>query len=77
MRSVDLSPHGITVTDVRRNLPPAELYAEALEHVRDTSMAVPPRPLPERVELRPADIVGRDVRVGDLLVRLRGALPPA
>jgi phosphoenolpyruvate carboxykinase (ATP) len=30
MRRIDLSAHGITVTDVRRNLAPAELYAEAL-----------------------------------------------
>jgi Domain of unknown function DUF29 len=54
-----------------------ELYAAALEHVRDTSMPVPPRPLPEVVELRPADIIGRDVKVDDLLARLRAALPPA
>ena len=30
MRHIDLSQHGITVADVRRNLAPAELYAEAL-----------------------------------------------
>jgi phosphoenolpyruvate carboxykinase (ATP) len=30
MRRIDLSAHGITVADVRRNLAPAELYAEAL-----------------------------------------------
>jgi len=30
MRRIDLSRHGITVADVRRNLAPAELYAEAL-----------------------------------------------
>ena len=30
MRRIDLSAHGITVADVRRNLAPAELYAEAI-----------------------------------------------
>jgi phosphoenolpyruvate carboxykinase (ATP) len=30
MRHIDLSQHGITVADVRRNLAPAELYAEAI-----------------------------------------------
>ena len=30
MRHIDLSRHGITVQDVRRNLAPAELYAEAI-----------------------------------------------
>jgi hypothetical protein len=56
------------------NLP--ELYAEALEHVRDTHMLVPTQPLPEMVELRPADITDREIRVDDLLARIRAALPP-
>ena len=30
MRHIDLSRHGITTQDIRRNLPPAELYAEAI-----------------------------------------------
>jgi phosphoenolpyruvate carboxykinase (ATP) len=39
MRTIDLSAHGITVADVRRNLPPAELYAEALRREPDTAIA--------------------------------------
>jgi phosphoenolpyruvate carboxykinase (ATP) len=39
MRHVDLSPHGITVKDVRRNLPPAELYAEAIRGEPDCAIA--------------------------------------
>jgi phosphoenolpyruvate carboxykinase (ATP) len=39
MRTIDLSPHGITVADVRRNLPPAELYAEALRREPDAALA--------------------------------------
>ena len=39
MRSIDLSSHGITVADVRRNLPPAELYAEALRREPDAALA--------------------------------------
>jgi phosphoenolpyruvate carboxykinase (ATP) len=39
VRHIDLSPHGITVADVRRNLPPAELYAEALRREPDAALA--------------------------------------
>ncbi|MFM7034765.1 MAG: phosphoenolpyruvate carboxykinase (ATP) [Planctomycetia bacterium] len=39
MRHIDLNAHGITVADVRRNLPPAELYAEALRDEPDAALA--------------------------------------
>jgi phosphoenolpyruvate carboxykinase (ATP) len=39
MRQIDLSAHGITVRDVRRNLPPAELYAEAIRDEPDCAIA--------------------------------------
>jgi phosphoenolpyruvate carboxykinase (ATP) len=39
MRLIDLSRHGITVQDVRRNLPPAELYAEAIRDEPDCAIA--------------------------------------
>jgi phosphoenolpyruvate carboxykinase (ATP) len=39
MRHIDLSAHGITVGDVRRNLPPAELYAEAIRGEPDCALA--------------------------------------
>jgi phosphoenolpyruvate carboxykinase (ATP) len=39
MSNFDLRPHGITVEDVRRNLPPAKLYAEALRDDPDAAMA--------------------------------------
>ena len=38
MNDFDLQQHGITVEDIRRNLAPAELYAEALEE--DPSAAI-------------------------------------
>ena len=34
-----LSQHGITVTDIRRNLPPSQLYEEAIRHDRDVRIA--------------------------------------
>jgi phosphoenolpyruvate carboxykinase (ATP) len=39
MRRIDLSGHGITVADVRRNLSPAELYAEAIRLEPDSAIA--------------------------------------
>ncbi len=39
MRHIDLSAHGISVRDVRRNLPPAELYAEALRGEPDCAIS--------------------------------------
>ncbi|MEI6241395.1 MAG: phosphoenolpyruvate carboxykinase (ATP) [Planctomycetia bacterium] len=39
MRRIDLSGHGITVADVRRNLSPAELYAEAIRIEPDCAIA--------------------------------------
>ncbi|MFM8579648.1 MAG: phosphoenolpyruvate carboxykinase (ATP) [Planctomycetaceae bacterium] len=38
MRQIDLSRHGITVRDIRRNLPPAELYAEAIRDDPDCAI---------------------------------------
>jgi phosphoenolpyruvate carboxykinase (ATP) len=35
----DLLEHGITVEDVKRNLPPARLYEEAIRHDRDSRIA--------------------------------------
>jgi len=53
------------------------LHAEALEHVLDLDMRVPPAPLPPRVELTPAEVTGRGFGVDDLLARIRPAPPPA
>jgi phosphoenolpyruvate carboxykinase (ATP) len=39
MAHFDLSRHGITVKDVRRNLAPAELYAEAIRDDPDSALA--------------------------------------
>jgi len=39
MRLIDLTRHGITTQDVRRNLPPAELYAEAIRDEPDCAIA--------------------------------------
>jgi phosphoenolpyruvate carboxykinase (ATP) len=39
MSTFDLSKHGLTVHDVRRNLPPAKLYAEALREEADCVIA--------------------------------------
>lgn len=39
MRHIDLSRHGITTQDVRRNLPPAELYAEAIRDEPDCAIS--------------------------------------
>ena len=39
MRRIDLSGHGITVSDARRNLSPAELYAEAIRVEPDCAIA--------------------------------------
>lgn len=39
MPTLDLSPHGITVQDIRRNYPPAKLYAEALREEHDCVIA--------------------------------------
>src|SRR5215831_7217568 len=39
MSHIDLSKHGITVKDVRRNLPPAELYAEAIRDDPNSAIA--------------------------------------
>jgi phosphoenolpyruvate carboxykinase (ATP) len=39
MSSFDLSSHGISVDDVRRNLPPAKLYAEAIRDDPDCAIA--------------------------------------
>ncbi|MBI3462806.1 MAG: phosphoenolpyruvate carboxykinase (ATP) [Planctomycetes bacterium] len=37
--AIDLRVHGISVTDIRRNLPPAELYAEAIREDPQCSLA--------------------------------------
>jgi phosphoenolpyruvate carboxykinase (ATP) len=39
MSNINLSKHGITVEDIRRNLPPAELYAEAIRDDPDSTIA--------------------------------------
>ena len=39
MKTIDLSGHGITTRDVRRNLPPAQLYAEAIRDEPDCAIA--------------------------------------
>src|SRR6516162_8415894 len=39
MSTFDLSSHGITVDDVRRNLPPAELYGEAIREDPNCAIA--------------------------------------
>src|SRR5215831_14253533 len=39
MPTFDLGSHGITVDDVRRNLPPAELYAEAIREDPKSAIA--------------------------------------
>jgi phosphoenolpyruvate carboxykinase (ATP) len=39
MASIDLNRHGITVKDVRRNLVPAQLYAEAIREEPDCAIA--------------------------------------
>jgi phosphoenolpyruvate carboxykinase (ATP) len=39
MPNIDLSRHGITVGDVRRNLPPAKLYAEAIREDPNCAIA--------------------------------------
>lgn len=39
MTHVDLSRHGITVEDIRRNLPPAQLYVEAIREEPDCAIA--------------------------------------
>src|SRR5262245_53189017 len=39
MTHFDLSAHGITVADVRRNLPPARLYEEAIRFEPDSRVA--------------------------------------
>src|SRR3954464_5170462 len=39
MSDFDLKTYGITVNDVRRNLAPAQLYAEALQADRDAAIA--------------------------------------
>src|SRR5262245_18885779 len=39
MSSFDLSAHGITVEDIRRNLAPAKLYAEAIREEPDCAIA--------------------------------------
>ncbi len=39
MSNVDLSRHGITVKDIRRNLAPAKLYAEAIREEPDCAIA--------------------------------------
>jgi phosphoenolpyruvate carboxykinase (ATP) len=39
MRNIDLSRHGITVTDVRRNPAPPELYAEAIRDDSESAIA--------------------------------------
>src|SRR6516165_4040056 len=39
MSTINLTRHGITVEDVRRNLPPAELYAEAIREDPDCAIA--------------------------------------
>src|SRR5437764_150486 len=39
MSSVDLSAHGVSVADVRRNLPPARLYEEAIRYEPDSRIA--------------------------------------
>ena len=39
MRHIALDCHGIVVSDVRRNLPPAELYAEAIRDEPDCALA--------------------------------------
>ena len=51
MRHIDLSGHGITVADVRRNLPPAELYAEAIRGEPDCASAETKRPVGESIQL--------------------------
>src|SRR5437868_39523 len=37
--SFDLSPHGLTVTEVHRNLPPSALYEHAIRYEKDASIA--------------------------------------
>lgn len=39
MKTIDLARHGITVRDVRRNLAPAQLYAEAIRDEPDCAIA--------------------------------------
>ena len=39
MIPIDLRKHGITVEDIRRNLPPAKLYAEAIREEPDCAIA--------------------------------------
>ena len=39
MKTIDLARHGITVRDVRRNLAPAQLYAEAMRDEPDCAIA--------------------------------------
>ena len=39
MSTIDLNRHGITVKDVRRNLSPAQLYAEAIRGEKDCAIA--------------------------------------
>jgi phosphoenolpyruvate carboxykinase (ATP) len=39
MKTIDLTRHGITVQDVRRNLAPAQLYAEAIRDERNCAIA--------------------------------------
>ena len=37
--SFDLSVHGLTVTQVQRNLPPSSLYEHAIRYEKDASIA--------------------------------------
>jgi phosphoenolpyruvate carboxykinase (ATP) len=39
MASISLTEHGITVQDVRHNLPPSKLYEEAIRHDHDSRIA--------------------------------------
>ena len=39
MFKINLNSHGITVEDVRRNLPPAKLYAEAIREDPECAIA--------------------------------------
>ncbi len=39
MSAFNLQDHGITVDDVRRNLPPSKLYEEAIRHEADARIA--------------------------------------